>query len=253
MSQPSRPISQSEVLHTCFSSWYQPFRDRKSTIRGTHLDLSPDFVAYLQADGVRMPQFTCTKVTQSKLSDDSDVSWSDEDEAPEDTPSFPELERKVQDAIAELGGCVFVKLNWSSPKDAKWIQGTLKCYSFEDICLLLKSSDFVSHDLERAFDCCAEGVYPPEFKFTLVLKKWCNLNPAMEFRCFVFDGNFVGACQREYSVHYPFLVEEAMQLEILTCLHKFFAEQIAGRTKLESFVFDAYIGLYFSTRLPVSL
>jgi hypothetical protein len=239
---PATVPSRADVLSTSFCSWYQPFRDAKATIRGTQFELSPAFVAYLKADGVVMPRFTCTKVTQSKLSDDSDVDWSDDDEVADDAPSFPELEKQVQDAIVELGGCVFVKLNWSSPKDAKWMQGTLKCYSFEDICLLLKSSDFVGHDLEHAFDCCSPQGYPPDFKFTLVLKKWCNLNPAMEFRCFVYNGDFVGACQRDYSVHYAFLMEETMQLEIKTCLHKFFSSQISGKIQLKSFVFDAYIG-----------
>jgi hypothetical protein len=29
---------------------------------------------------------------------------------------------------------------------------------------------------------------PPDFEYELVLRKWCNLHPSMEFRCFVYDG-----------------------------------------------------------------
>lgn len=102
---------------------------------------------------------------------------------------FPELEEEVERAIRELDGAVVPKLNWSSPKvgppllsathlctrfdqsmqaslvwalgstyvpiaqDASWMSvgGTLNCSSFADICLLLKSSDFVSHDLSYAY------------------------------------------------------------------------------------------------------
>ncbi|OON18543.1 hypothetical protein X801_05600, partial [Opisthorchis viverrini] len=34
-------------------------------------------------------------------------------------PEFPEFEAKVSDAIAQLGGCVFPKLNWSAPKSSR--------------------------------------------------------------------------------------------------------------------------------------
>lgn len=102
-------------------------------------------------------------------------------------PSFPELEAEMREAIAELGGAVFPKLNWSAPKvrlplrlsplarafasgphycapppspppaahsaqDATWISttGTLKCDSPSEVFVLLKSSDFVVHDLAHA-------------------------------------------------------------------------------------------------------
>ena len=51
------------------------------------------------------------------------------------------------------------KLNWSAPKDATWIslkQNSMECNTPNDIYLLLKSSDFITHDLEHAFDGCAE-------------------------------------------------------------------------------------------------
>ena len=46
------------------------------------------------------------------------------------------------------------KLNWSAPKDACWISATnsMECRSANDVYLLLKSSDFVVHDLEQVFE-----------------------------------------------------------------------------------------------------
>jgi len=53
--------------------------------------------------------------------------------------------------IEDFDGAVFPKLNWSSPKDATWISttGTLKCETVSEIFLLLKSSDYITHDLSQ--------------------------------------------------------------------------------------------------------
>jgi hypothetical protein len=110
------------------------------------------------------------------------------------------------------------------------VGGTLNCSSFADICLLLKSSDFVSHDLSYAYArhcrCARTGAdpratadesdralapppaihrfsesvdekgRPSQLKrppqFTLVLRKWFALSPALEFRCFVKHRTLVG-------------------------------------------------------------
>lgn len=88
-------------------------------------------------------------------------------------PSFEELDAEVASSIAELGGKIFAKLNWSSPKvvaenfsssysntsfffvlkDASWIalNNSLQCSVPTDIHLLLKSSDFILHDLTQPF------------------------------------------------------------------------------------------------------
>lgn len=68
----------------------------------------------------------------------------------DDAESFPELETAITAAIATLGGAVCPKLSWSVPRDAAWVNGgTLKCATAGDVMLLLKSSDFVQHDLGR--------------------------------------------------------------------------------------------------------
>ena len=86
-------------------------------------------------------------------------------------PDFSEFNIKIEEAISRLGGEVFPKLNWSSPKvsskhvpicsnensetcmfclqDAVWVtgSGSLKCKCARDVYLLLKSSSFLAHDL----------------------------------------------------------------------------------------------------------
>jgi hypothetical protein len=68
--------------------------------------------------------------------------------------SFPELEAALTAAIEALGGAVCPKLNWSVPRDAAWVNGgTLRCETPGDVMLLLKSSDFVQHDLDLEQTC----------------------------------------------------------------------------------------------------
>jgi hypothetical protein len=73
--------------------------------------------------------------------------------------------------------------------------------------LLLKSSDFIVHDLAHSYDHCSDKheIYQNEMEYELVLRKWYDLAPSMEFRCFVRNRNLVGICQRDYTNYYEFL------------------------------------------------
>jgi len=43
---------------------------------------------------------------------------------------------------------------------------------------------------------------------SVTLRKWFELSPSMEFRCFVKDNNLRGICQRDVSNFYPYLLGE---------------------------------------------
>lgn len=266
----SPPISikptKSEAHATQFSSWYHSFRNiDKSTIttntttkrirKNVTIEsiiirpLPTDFIEYLSSDGVCLPE--CAKKVSSCMNDDAsdDDSYnssSNDDEDSEELKkySFPELTSQIQTALSTLSGPnnnlgIMPKLNWSSPKDATWMNcGSLKCTKVGDIYLLLKSSDFIVSDLEFSMDDCLddedtasvkqdgveevndmiEGISITKesndhsdegaittgkvasthhntsssdtnsnnFEYELVLRKWCNLHPSMEFRCFVY-------------------------------------------------------------------
>ena len=113
--------------------------------------------------------------------------------------------------------------------------GALKCQHPADVYLLLKSSDFINHDLDYAFDGCVDDVIEGEgqsvendlvsrvngisvedgysqdeqksnrvsrrrgHEFELVLKKWFDMPPSQEWRCFVRDKRLIGKSSPLYS------------------------------------------------------
>ncbi|KAJ9080067.1 hypothetical protein DSO57_1028995 [Entomophthora muscae] len=224
------PITAKEITNCSFNVWYPLFKPH--SIRSWAITLEPKVLDYLNSDTIIVPsQFSSKGEDQeiSQLSDDeldggsrlynigattnSHEDSSDSESEEDGYVYLEQLNEEVRQAVSALGGEVFPKLNWSAPKDAQWIAPTknLRCRDLSDILLLLKSSDDVAHDLSRAFDLCPSA--PEEKPATvLVLKQWCNIDPAMEFRCFVIRGKLVGISQRDTN-HYPFLQEEAAWLK----------------------------------------
>lgn len=183
---------------------------------------------------------------QAPSDDDGEGSSSSE---AEEQPRFLELEAAIDAAIGELGGAVMPKLNWSAPKDAVWLSttGSVRCTNAEEVLLLLKASDAIAHDVCDAFHGCidggeqpADGGYHGEDIF-LVLRRWHELRPAMHFRCFVRRRTIVGACQRDPSRFYPFLLES--RVELGAALQQFVNETLAPHFELENVVADVYIQL----------
>ena len=62
--------------------------------------------------------------------------------------------------------------------------------------------------------------------FHLVLRKWYDLLPSMEFRCFVRDNELIGISQRDYVTYYDFLHEIKEELEDI--ILDFFEDHIRG-------------------------
>ena len=97
-----------------------------------------------------------------------------------------------------------------------------------EVVLLLKSSDFAQHDLHRAFDHTqvkysdGEGTgdeEPAALHVPLLsLRKWSSLNPAMEFRCVVYDRAVVAICQRDTRSYFAFLNENNTRQKIESCI-----------------------------------
>ena len=160
------------------------------------------------------------------------------------------------------------KLNWSAPKDATWISATndMDCRTPNDVYLLLKSSDFVTHDLEQVFDdcesdtesdsasnseasqkedevpearCVTHSAGSSEIPYCLVLrKKIPAYNPSLEFRCFVRARQLLCMCQRDLN-HFSFLPPLVSKFRSL--IQQFFDKNLQKKFPDENFVFDVYI------------
>lgn len=70
----------------------------------------------------------------------------------------------------------------------------LKCVNPNEVYLLLKSSDFITHDLDFPYEGCedVEEGEPPSVAYHLVLKKWFEMPRSHEFRCFVKQRQLIG-------------------------------------------------------------
>jgi hypothetical protein len=194
--------------------------------------LSNEFVNYLLEDGIYLP----TRNNQSEEQNN--------DEQPVETTNLMEFSElaQIENVLKEIGtDGVFVKLNWSCPLDAVWVfGGSLRCLNSNEILMLLKSSDRIVFDIEHMFDLCPApsepGVVPRRSADShhLVIRKWANLLPSMEFRVFVRGGKIVGMSQRDCCTYYPFLgsEEEKDRIEELIC--SFFSAKVKKTFPLPS-------------------
>ncbi|GAB2228162.1 hypothetical protein Droror1_Dr00009992 [Drosera rotundifolia] len=240
-----------EDVNRCqIQDWYPKFKS--ISLKTILHELPESFIQYLDEDSAPflLPMSMSSedalpnRVHHPEDEEDFEVSEGsgDESEPPPQPPCFPALELEIRKSIEFLGGAVFPKLNWSSPKDSAWISstGTLKCTSFSDIALLLRSSDSIVHDLSHAYDSCTDKAVSRPQKLFLALRKWYpSLRPEMEFRCFVRGDRLVGVSQREVTAYYPVLTERKDNLEDLFL--DFFLTNIKGRFKSENYTFDIYV------------
>lgn len=112
---------------------------------------------------------------------------------------------------------------------------SMECCSADDVYLLLKSSDFVSHDLEQwDYGCVASssseeeeeegGKGEEEVAYHLVLRKPLhNFNPACEFRCFVRSSRLLAISQRDLN-YYDFLAP--LRPRIIRLITSFFEKEL---------------------------
>ncbi|UJR21028.1 hypothetical protein I4U23_024128 [Adineta vaga] len=241
-------VSVQEVLNCSFPVWYPLFN--KHSIKSVILNLTDDVLAYLRSDEFYLPTSANEAMDEmrkinadeaSSENEDDDDHWSDEDDDTTKKISFPELETQIKDVLNDYDA-VFPKLNWSSPKDARWMisDSRLKCTNLADVFLLLKSSDFITHDLCEPFKHCHgdHASVLSTLQYVLVLRKWSALQPFKEFRCFVKNNQIIGISQRDSENYYDFIDKTADH--ILDDLVQFFKAHIQNKFLSVDFVVDIY-------------
>ena len=229
-------------------------RYRSLTPKARLIPLSASFLSYLRADGIILPPEDIPSKTDSDTDDENE----EEDEFTDPSAAWLNLHQRIKSTISELGGSVMPKLNWSAPKDATWISATnsMACTTPNDIYLLLKSSDFITHDLDQVFDDCedeseelSESADEDEespvdeslskIPYHLILRKTIPaFNPALEIRCFVRSRHLLCMCQRDLN-HFDFLPRLIPKLRSL--IQDFFDDSLKESFPNENFVFDVYI------------
>lgn len=112
-------------------------------------------------------------------------------------PEFGEFSKLITEKIDELGGSAYLKTNWHSPKDAFWITAgqTMKVKDITDVYQLLKASSICKEDLIHLNVPIDDGhgsSATPDRDMFLVLKKWREIHPGTEFRCFVRNKDLIG-------------------------------------------------------------
>lgn len=235
-------MKRQHVLNCNFSAWYPKFKN--ITIRSRIIPLPKEFVDYLKADNVVLPGEPIITRDSGEESESDSEEWLALDEDPSEqtmsAPEFNEIDSGIKEAIIDLEGAVFPKLSWSTPLDASWISfdGTLKCQSPNDIYLLLKSSDKISRTLFDTFKHCEDGEGAMLDGFELVLRKWMDINPGMEFRCFVKNNKLMAISQRDLASCYDFI--EQNEENICSDVATFFKNKIAHKFSDTSFAFDVY-------------
>ncbi|XP_077399877.1 translation initiation factor eIF2 assembly protein isoform X2 [Vanacampus margaritifer] len=237
-------MKKEQVAHCQFSVWYPIFKQH--TIKSLILPLPQNVTDYLLDDGTLVVSGSDHITQQTHINNDSDaeedIQWSDDETTTTVTaPEFPEFTAKVLEAVNSLGGRVFPKLNWSAPSDANWIalNSSLQCQSLSEIFLLFKSSDFITRDLTQPFLHCNDQDSPdPVINYELILRKWSELIPGGEFRCFVKENKLIAISQRDYTQYYPHILKQ--EDPIVHAIHHFFSQHIQYNFLDEDFVLDVY-------------
>ncbi|CAK7231448.1 hypothetical protein SBRCBS47491_007933 [Sporothrix bragantina] len=283
------PVSRDHILYCSYDYWFPKYR--KVCIKSRIIPLPAEFIDYLREDSIILSDESHgsgSKDADGNDNDDDD-DWEpsnptmrhyksadeekydvfldhddsdDEDDAPPvvrlpPNRRFPDLHQRIKDEIAALGGVVAPKLNWSAPKDAAELmeqKNTMRCRTPDDIYFMLKSSNFVSHDLEHAFD----GTTAPAsektastsssslsktpsalgFNPVLVLRAYFDIHTALEFRCFVKQRNLVAITPRDLK-YYPYL--EGLRSTILERAKSLFHSKLQFTFPSGNFAFDIYI------------
>lgn len=242
-------VTVDEIVQCSFSNWCDLFKEHLYPYRVIN-PLPPSFIEYLLSDGIKL----ATKQKQLEQTSDNEYSDWEEDEADEPEPvhlKFIELHDQINKYVDELGGQVIPKLNWSTPKDASWLipGNTVRCIESNDIYLLLKSSDHIVDDLLYPF-LEVDNAKDIKVSYELILKKWEDINSALEFRVFVKDGKISGISQRDLN-YYDFLKD--LQLEIDERISKFVYEEAIPKLNLNKFILDVYIPRPFEKVLIIDV
>lgn len=150
-----------------------------------------------------------------------------------------------------------MKTNWNSPKDAFWITAgqTMCCKDIIDIYQLLKASGTCKENLScfnlPIFDSDASNEVNTSTSNSnsssdadscentnhcLIFKKWHEIHPGTEFRCFVRNRKLIGISPRDWPQYHDYICTQ--RTDIVSDIVSIFKEHIKHQFPLIDYVFD---------------
>lgn len=181
-----------ELAACSFKNWYKLFK--KISITSKCLSIPSNVKDYLLDDIIILPK-ECETISYSN--NDDDDYYDDDDTEDIEQPEFSNFSALITNVITEFNGSIFLKTNWHCPKDAFWITAgqTLQCKDITDVYQLLKASmicrsDIEFHGLSLQIQNDVNHLY--DTNQYLIMKKYININPCTEFRCFVRNHQLIG-------------------------------------------------------------
>jgi hypothetical protein len=177
-------LKKSRDLKECsFVNWHQQFE--KLSYDAEIVKIPADVLEYLNDEIIILPK-EC-----HNFDDDPSSGFDDADTEEVEIPEFIDFSNKLKDSIGKLGGSAFVKTNWKCPRDAIWITAgqTLKAQDITDVYQLLKASSVCKKDLTNYDLPSPDGRDVEQY---IVMKKWQDIHPGTEFRCFVKGHRLIG-------------------------------------------------------------
>lgn len=118
-----------------------------------------------------------------------------------------------------------------------------QCCCHTQIVLLLKSSDRVSHDLST-IAAMPESCRP---RLQLALRKWYDLRPEREFRCFIRQRSLVGISQRDPTQFFPQLQGDMPTFSRL--IKPFITQKVLPVFPLANYTCDVYVATTGSVKI----
>jgi hypothetical protein len=225
-----------DLISCSHQNWYDNYR--KNCIKSYSLQIPANVLNYLKQDFFILPK-ECHTSSQSAASCSSssntkvvgEVTNFDDDTEVDDTevPEFPDFSNKILEILDKLGGSAFLKTNWHCPRDAIWITAgqTLRVRDLSDVYQLLKASLICKEDLS--------AIDRENFSH-IVFKKWKEVHPGTEFRCFVRGRNLIAISPRDFPQYHSHFNEQ--KKDIIKDIVSLFKEKIKDSFPIDNYCFD---------------
>lgn len=124
-----------------------------------------------------------------------------------------------------IGGSAFIKTNWHAPRDSIWITAgqTLCVRDLSDVYQLLKASSICKEDLNQ--------VSQDNFCH-IIFKKWKEIHPGTEFRCFVRNRNLIAISPRDWPQYHEHI--KIQRRDIIKDIVSLFKEKIKDKFPIDN-------------------